>query len=156
MAARRNLQIEVDRILEKVHKSLKKDGFILIIQPADSTSFVQLEIGGRVELREEFPEPNFAKYLRATHSAMNRVVQDHLFEVVAEVTLPAGDDYLCDEYNSIAAWRSDYEPFCEDLEVFNGLATRMQTIAGNRAHIVKQLSKEHQMLLTKPQPIRVP
>jgi hypothetical protein len=140
-------------VLEKVHKSLRPDGFVLITQPADSTSFVQLEIDGRIALREEFPEPNFAEYLRATQTAMDRVVQDHLFKVVAEVILPAGDNCLCDEYDSIAAWRSDYEPSCEDLDVFNELATRMQKVAGDRKHVVKQLSKERQILLNKSQPL---
>lgn len=139
-------------VLEKVHKSLRPDGFLLITQPADSTSIVQLEIDGRIELREEFLEPNFAEYLRATQSAMDRVVQDHLFKVVAEVILPAGDNYLCDEYDSIAAWRSDYEPSCEDLDIFNRLAKRMQTVAGHREHIVKHLSKERHILLDKSLP----
>lgn len=140
------------KVLEKVHKSLRPDGFVLITQPADSTSIVQLEIDARVDLREEFPEPNFLMYLRATQTAMDRVVQDHLFKVVAEVILPAGDNYLCDEYDSISAWRSDYEPSCEDLDVFNELATRMQVVAGDRKHIVKQLSKERQILLDKSRP----
>ena len=140
------------KVLEKVHKSLRPDGFVLITQPADSTSFVQLEIDGRIQLREEFPEPNFAVYLRATQTAMDRVVQDHLFEGIAEVTRPAGDDYLCDEYDSIAAWRADYESSCEDLDGFNELATRMQKVAGDRKHVVKQLSKERQILLDKSRP----
>lgn len=50
------------------------------------------------------------------------------------------------------SWRSAadrYEPSCEDLDIFNRLAKRMQTVAGDRENIIKHLSKECHILLNK-------
>ena len=134
-------------VLRKIHGSLKASGFLLIVQPAPVKTIIQLEIDGKIEFNEEFEEPNFCQYLKATSVAVINVVEEKLFTKENEAIIPA-----CNEYDSIDEWVEDHKPFCEDLDAFVAMSAKIRDMANGRAHRVLEYWREYQVLLSKFSP----
>jgi hypothetical protein len=136
-------------VLRKVAEALRPDGIVLIIQPSKENPIVEVIIDGKVEFREVTDEQNFRGYLKATERAIQRSVGENVFEVECEASLPAGDNYNCNEYDSLNDWVEDRSSFCEDVEVFNAMAARIQSLVGGRRHNVLEYWREYKILLRK-------
>jgi hypothetical protein len=132
-----------------VHKGLRAEGLLLIVQPAPVDPIIHLEIGGRIEVDEELNEPNFNRYLEATEVSIHNVISEHLFVLEDEATIPEEDLFHTVEYDSIDEWVDDCRLTCEDLMPFDTLVARMRDVAGRRKHKVIRYWKEHRVLLRK-------
>ena len=62
-------------VLQKVSHSLRNNGILLIIQPAQANVIIRVEMDGRVVFNEDTVEPRFQKYLDATREAIGNVVE---------------------------------------------------------------------------------
>lgn len=138
-------------VLRRVHKSLRTDGLLLIVQPAPVNAIIQMEIEGSIEI-EELEEPNFLRYLEATDFSIRNVLAERLFVVEDEATTPDKGLYHCNEYDSLDEWVKDRTAFCEDRETFDALSTKMQSLASGREHRIFEYWREHEILLRKCQP----
>jgi SAM-dependent methyltransferase len=136
-------------VLRKVNPSLRADGRMLVMQPAPASAIIELEIGKSSAFKKEFAEPNFLRYLQATHVAIRSVLDERLFAVENESTTPRRD-----EYGSIDEWVEDRAPFCEDPEAFTALQTEMRCLASGEEHRVFEDWNEHEILLRKSQSMR--
>jgi hypothetical protein len=138
-------------VLRRVHRSLGTDGLLLVIQPAPVNAIIQMEIGGCIEFNEEFEEPNFLRYLEATHVAIRNVLSEQLFAVENEATTPHEGLYHCNEYDSIDEWVEDHTPFCVDGVAFAALSMKMRSLASVREYRIFEYWKEYKVLLRKYQ-----
>ena len=136
-------------VLRRVHRSLRTNGSLLIVQPARENTIVQLVVGGNVEFCEELEEPNFDKYLEATGLSIRSVLAERLFVLEAEATTPDEDLYHCRDYDSLDDWVEDHRPFCEDLEAFDGVSARIRNLVRGREHRIRKLWREDKILLCK-------
>lgn len=139
-------------VLRKVHKSLRTDGSLLIIQPAPVNTIIELKIEGNVEFSEELKEPKFHKYLEATRVSIHNVLAEQLFVIEHKTTTPDEGFYHCDEYDSLDEWIKDRKPFCEDLEAFDEMSVRIRNLASGRDHRILEYWREYKVLLRKSQP----
>ncbi|MFC1997792.1 hypothetical protein ACFLXI_09370 [Chloroflexota bacterium] len=139
----------LSEVLRKVGNSLRKDGKVLIIQPALENPTVEVEMDGRVEFREVTNEQNFRRYLRATVEAIHQSVGEGLFAIAYEDTYPEGNNYHCKEYESLRECEVDRLSFCEDLETFKSMSDRIQKIVKGRKHRVFEYWKEYNVILRK-------
>ena len=137
-------------VLRKVERSLRTNGAVLIIQPAQENPIVAVEIDGKVEFREMTNEQNFRRYLHAGVEAIHRSVGEGLFEIVAETIIPKGNSYHCNKYDSREEWEEDCLSFCEDFETFSAMSGRIQKLVGGRKHRVLEYWKEYKVLLRNP------
>ena len=139
-------------VLRKVHKSLRTDGSLLIIQPAPVNAIIELAIKGNVEFSEELKEPNFDKYLEATRISIHNVLTEQLFVIEHEATTPDEGLYHCNEYNSLDEWIEAHRPSCEDLEAFDEMSAKIRNLARGRDHRISKYWREYKILLRKSQP----
>ena len=135
-------------VLRKVGNSLRRDGFLLIIQPTQENPVIEVSINHKVVFREETNERNFRRYLSATAEAIRQSVEGGLLEVVRETTIPEGDSYLCNQYDSLDEWKEDRLSFCEDLEMFTDMSERIRKIVKGRKHQVSEYWREYQVILS--------
>ena len=136
-------------VLRKVGKSLRTDGTVLIIQPSQENPIVEVKVDGHVEFREVTNEQNFRRYLRATAEAIQKTVGERYFGIVCEATIPEGDSYHCNEYDTLDEWVEDRISFCEDIEAFSAMAESIRNLVGGRAHRVSEYWREYKALLRK-------
>jgi hypothetical protein len=108
-----------------------------------------MEIGSSIDLEEEFEEPNFLRYLKATDIAICDALSEGLFAVENEATTPDEGFYHRNEYDSVDEWAEDHAPFCEDREAFAALVAKMRNLASGKEHRVSEYWKEHKILLRK-------
>jgi hypothetical protein len=134
-------------VLRRVHESLRIDGLLLVMQPAPANATIQMEIENSSGFKEEFKEPNFLRYLKATDVAIRSVLGERLFAVENEATTPQRN-----EYASIDEWVEDRTSFCEDQEAFAALQAEMRSLASGREHRVFEYWKEYEILLHKSEP----
>ena len=139
-------------VLRKVHKSLRTDGSLLIIQPAPVNMIIELEVEGSVEFCEELEEPNFDEYLEATKVSIHNVLAEQLFVIEHEATTPDEGLYHCNEYDSLDEWIEDHRPSCVDLEAFDEMSARIRDLASGRDHRILKYWREYTVLLRKSQP----
>jgi hypothetical protein len=137
------------KVLRKVGKSLREEGNVLIFQPAIENPIVEVEIGGEVVFREVTNELNFRFYLRATEEAIYQTVEEGIFDVVSEATIPEGNSYHCNEYGSVKEWEEDRLTYCEDIEVFTAMSEKIQALVRSQNHKVLEYWKEYKVLLRK-------
>jgi hypothetical protein len=135
-------------VLSKVHKSLRKGGLLLITQPAPMDSMVELEIAGKIKLREAFHEDNFRKILGFTREAIYNAVTAQLFVIEQEAITP-DVGFHQNEYRSLDEWIEDYEPLCEDLEELHELAAKLSKATKGKDHRIIENWKESKLLLRK-------
>ena len=129
-------------VLDKIYRSLRTPGFLLMIQPHTSTQRVEVESQGSTIFKENLYGPNFSGNLAATRTALDTVVEDGLFAVVDEVVLP---DFDC--YESVDEWTKD--GFLFDGEEASGVASRIRGLVKDRQHKVKLFGNEYTVLLRK-------
>jgi hypothetical protein len=139
----------LSEVLHKVNRSLRDNGNLLILQPTQENSILQVEIDHLIEFREEMLEPNFQEYLSATMEAIHNVIADGLFEIESESKAPEAESYLCTEYDSVNEWREDRQPFCEDLDEFNEMYERIQTLIDGQKHRIMEFLRDYKVLLRK-------
>lgn len=137
-------------VLQKVGRSLRVNGAVLIIQPAQEHPIVAVEIDGKVEFREVTNEQIFRSYLQAGVEAIHRSVGEGLFEIEAEAIIPKGNSYHVNQYDSRDEWEEDRLSFCKDLETFSAMSGRIRKLVGGRKHRVLEYWKEYKVLLRKP------
>ena len=137
-------------VLQKVGKSLRTNGTVLIIQPSQENPIVEVMVDGFVEFREVTNEQNFRRYLRATAEAIQKTVGERYFGIVCEATIPEGDSYHCNEYDTLDEWVEDRISFCEDIEAFSAMSERIRNLVGGRSHRISEYWREYKVLLRKP------
>ena len=136
-------------VLRKVGKSLRDEGFVLIIQPAIEDPVVEVELEGKVVFREVTNEQNFRSYLRATIEAIHQTVDEGVLKMVCEATMPEGNSYHCNEYGSVNEWEEDRLTFCEDIETFTIMSEKIRALVRSQNHRVLEYKKEYKVLLQK-------
>ena len=136
-------------VLRKVHKSLKTNGHLLIIQPAAVNAIIQLEIAGNVEFSEELQEPNFNKHLEFTRDSIRNVLAEQLFVIDQEAITPDEGFYHCREYQSLDEWVEDHRPFCRDLEEFDQISARIKNLVRGREHRILEYWRGYKIRLQK-------
>jgi hypothetical protein len=132
-----------------VNKSLRDNSILLILQPAQENSIVQVETDIGIEFSEELIEPNFQRYLNATREAIFNVVMKGLFEIECEATTPEEGTYHCNEYDSIDEWKEDEQIFSADLAELNAMHDRIQKLIDGRKHRILIFWREYKVLLRK-------
>ncbi len=137
-------------VLQKIGKSLRTDGAILIIQPSQEDPIVEVVMDGVVEFREVTNEQNFRGYLRATTEAIQKTVGERDFEIVCEAIIPEGNSFHCNEYDTLDEWVEDRITFCEDIGAFNAMSQRIRNLVGEHPHRVLEYWKQYKALLRKP------
>ena len=138
-------------VLRKVHKSLRKGGSLLIIQPAPMDTIIELEIAGNIKLSEAFHEPNFRKILGFTNEAIHNALTEQLFVIEQEAITP-DEGFHHKEYRSLDEWIADYEPLCEDLEELNKLSEKIRKLTKGKRHRILEYWRESEILLFKTLP----
>ena len=139
----------LNTVLKKVHEALRPNGHLLIIQPARRNAIIRLVVKGRERLCEEFDEPNFLDYLRATEHAICLSAEKKLFVTLDEANYPEGDHWLVHVYDSLDEYDEDHRSSCEDIMAFDTLVKRIKKKAGSKAHKVEEYIKEYRILLQK-------
>lgn len=136
-------------VLRKVRKALRDNGILLIKQPAQENSLIEVEMDGKVKLSEELYEPNFQIILNATRLSISNVVEEGLFRIEFEATTPRDGSFHCNEYDSVQEWIEDHISFCEDLATFNAMSERIQRIVDGKTHHIFEYWREYSVLLRK-------
>ena len=136
-------------VLLKIHRSLKVNGSLLIIQPTPENSTIQLKVEGNITFSEELEEPNFYRYLEATSASINNLVGEGLFVIEDEAITPDEGCYHCSEYDSLDEWVEDHKPFCRDFEAFNAMSVKIGNIAGKQEHRILEYWREDKVLLRR-------
>ena len=129
-------------VLEKIYRSLRIPGCLLIFQPHQSTQRIELETRDGAIFKDKLYGPNFNGYLAASRAAIDTVVEEGLFVIVDEVVLPELD---C--YESVDEWIES--PFLFDEEEASGVASRIRGVVKDREHRVKLFGDEYTALLRK-------
>jgi hypothetical protein len=129
-------------VLNKIHRALRMPGQLLIIQPHESIQRVEVEIQGRVIMKETLYGPDFAENLAATRTAIDAVVAGGMYAIVSEVVLP---DHDC--YESVDDWTAGGFLFDEGEAL--DLASRTRALLGDREHQVKLFGNEYTVLLRR-------
>jgi len=136
-------------VLRKVRNVLKPKGSVLIIQPSIENPIVEVEFNGEIVFREETNEKVFRSYLRATKEAIDRSIQEGLFEKVNEVIIPGETTCHCDRYDSIYDWFEDSRRYCEDIEELDAITERIKLLVLDQKHKVREYWREYNLLLQK-------
>ena len=136
-------------VLLKVRKSLRDNGILLIIQPSQENSRIDVEIDANVKFSEDVYEPNFQKILSATRLSILNVVEQGLFRSECEAITPVDGSYHCNEFDSVHECVEDRKPFCEDLATFTAMSEKIQSLVEGKAHRVFEYWREYSVLLRK-------
>ena len=139
----------LDSVLRKVHAALTTGGSVLITQPATAEELVELEIDGRTQFSEVLEAVNFARYLKATLTAINYAVGTGLFEIENEATTPTDGTYHSKAYGSVDEWVDNQIPTSGDEEALDAMASRLRDVAQGRQHRVLKSRRDHAILLRK-------
>jgi hypothetical protein len=136
-------------VLRKLHRSLRSGGAVLVVQPTRLPATVQLQIDGRVVCSEVMKEPNFGRYLAATHLAIQDSLQRHLFVLEDEAVTPAGPGVWCDRFASINDWLQAYQDYCEDKDELTRVLRSCRAAAASHSHTVLVYRREYRLRLRK-------
>jgi SAM-dependent methyltransferase len=129
-------------VLEKVHRSLRPPGILLIIQPHRSMQRIEVEVQGDTVFTDTLYGPNFSENLAATRLAIDTVVAEGLFAVVDEIALPD-----LESFESVDEWTE--RGFLFDGEEASFVAARIRSVLEDREHTVKLCGDEYTLLLRK-------
>ena len=122
---------------------------MLVFEPTPENPIVEIEIDKEIVFREETDEQNFKGYLHANVKAIHRSVRDGYFEILKDIKIPEGDNYLCEEYESQHEWEEHRLTFCEDLDSFTAMSERMRKLVNGREHRVLEYWRQYQVILQK-------
>lgn len=135
-------------MLNNVHQSLRDDGLLLIFQPEAEGQYVEVLIDDRVVFREQQKQPDFTRFVGATKSAIDHVLQEGLFARTNELLLP--DQH---SYESVDAWVENEgleDPLTpDDNREVETMAARIRDLVKAREHSVLVTCEEYTVLLHK-------
>lgn len=137
-------------VLRKVQRALRPGGYLLLTQPANEITQVEVTVEGATLFRGALVEPNFGRALATTKTALAYTVQEQRFTTPITALVPPGnDDYLRDEWPSVDVWEVQTQALSIDLEPLTALAAQIRTVVGQQPHRLIEWYKEEHLLLRR-------
>lgn len=137
-------------VLRKVQRALRPGGYLLLTQPANEITQVEVMVAGATLFRGALVEPNFGRALATTKTALTYAVQEQRFYPLRTELVPAAEaDALRDEWPSVDVWEAQTQALSIDLEPLTALATQIRSVVGLQPHRLIELYKEEHLLFRR-------